>query len=846
MIRKPLLLLLFLMVILACQVVPTPPALRATPRIRIATETPLPQLQSTNTIVAPTLAANEPAPATNSPGELAAIPYHSVQPFAQVNVPDWKPEEVEWSWPINLPAAFGTIQNPGVADGLTLRQRNTLTEDGFVILHSQEAQFNELHQRVSLFYGQPYLLTTDAAQHAWKITFDELIQALEREELHRRLISVVQATYDQVMAYFPIVTGSDLEPETRLAAAYLGVGLRLLDPDKVVDPELGALVDRQVDQIMAARGVEASVLLPDFQDDFSRYRPIGHYETDPQLASYFRGLNWLGGVYFLAADSGPGAATYHVPLIVTLALRQARTDSGPCADEWTRLAETLDFISGLPAGGGPAHYAVLMDRAYGQVFTVLSLLDEPNQGTFRSLLRDFPLPQSGPSLALSLDEASSQKSWSFLGRRYQLDDLILQKIAGGQRNVQDETSSLSGGMDLMSVLGIPPATEVLNSTRSEYRTDTAQIEALRSVVQGQSAAQWSASSRNLQLEGFQHYLGFLPNDQVQELPFASSPVWAYKDLNSALGAWAELQYDTSAFFLPPEVETEAVQVSPPAPAFVEPNPGVFYQLAKIAFATAEGLKMRDMTGIFTPRPHPASLNQLLLDTLDMADRLQRLGDIAVRELSGEALNADDYALIQAPLGPAERWQRQSLLSGPTENQPRLPPISGTATFDYGGDRLMHVGVGAVDRIFMLVPLAGQVYIAQGGLYSYYEFSLPNNRPIDEAAWRRMLADAPPEPPEYTMNLYLPEGTPIDVLAYRKGDTYRVLPAAGSLRLHSSPGRDTRVVQIAAPGEMLTISEGPIEANGLFWWKVMVERDAPSPVDGWIVENQQWIERAWKR
>jgi len=240
------------------------------------------------------------------------------------------------------------------------------------------------------------------------------------------------------------------------------------------------------------------------------------------------------------------------------------------------------------------------------------------------------------------------------------------------------------------------------------------------------------------------------------------------------------------------------------------------------------------------------LKQLLLDTLDLADRLQRLGDIAARELSGEALVADDFALIQAPLGPAEKWHMKSLLSSTTASQPSLPPISGTAAFDFGGDRLMHVGVGEVDRIYMLVPLNGQVYIAQGGLYSYYEFSLPNNRLIDEAAWRRMLADAPPEPPGYTKDLYLLEGTSIDVLAYRMGDTYRVLPAAGSLQLHSSPGRDSRVVQIATPGDLLTITEGPIEANGLSWWKVQVERDAPSPVDGWIFENQQWLERAWRR
>jgi len=110
----------------------------------------------------------------------------------------------------------------------------------------------------------------------------------------------------------------------------------------------------------------------------------------------------------------------------------------------------------------------------------------------------------------------------------------------------------------------------------------------------------------------------------------------------------------------------------------------------------------------------------------------------------------------------------------------------------------------------------------------------------------MLIHSPPDRPAWVEKSLLSDGTAVDVLAYRIGDVYRVLPDAGMLQLRSSPYRDARVVQLAVAGEYLEIVSGPVQANGLEWWEVRLSRDSSGPVQGWIVENQDWIERAWKR
>lgn len=400
----------------------------------------------------------------------------------------------------------------------------------------------------------------------------------------------------------------------------------------------------------------------------------------------------------------------------------------------------------------------------------------------------------------------------------------------------------------MAALGSPTALKSFEQSGGGFRAETEQIAALQSRVLAQTELQWEATTRNFWLELFhKHLIVPVSADPKKGFPQEYVDRWQIKELNGVLGGWADLQFDTSVFVPARQADAtadpnQAQLASPPAPGYVEPNPQVFYRLARLAYICAEGLNQRDLTGVFRTTPEPGGLNDLLLEMFDLADRLQRLGDIAAKELRGEKLEQEDFALIQAPLGPGEQRVFNSL-EARNGDRLELPPLAGIAAFDYGGERILQIGIGKVDRIYLLAPLGDGISIAQGGEYSYYEFSLPRGRRLDAESWRWMLANDPPQPPDWVEQLYLLEGTPIDVLAYRIGDRYRILPAAGALGLHGAAGRDARIVQVTRPGEIWQIIEGPIRANGLTWWKFRLEGQAGEPVEGWIYENQEWFERA---
>ncbi len=817
---------------LACQVIPTPPPLKATPRSWITEPagTLSPSLTGSGPPASP--AEKTTRVPTAAPGDLPSFPYQPDRPFAVVTPMVWEPSALKPGGEVNLPVALEQTANRAVTDGLTMRQRTFLAQNGFVILHSQEAQFGEIRQQVADRYGQPYYLAGDTAYHAFYWTLGKLLQALEREELHHRMQVMLQATLQQTLSYLPTVQGGPLEADTRLAAAYLGVALKLFDPQLALDPTIEAPVMAQVEQIMSAAGEKESVLIPGYQDDFETYRPDGHYSGDQALEAYYRGMTWLSRAVFSLGERFPGDTPSRAPLILTLALRQATTENGPADQEWAQVYEALSFFSGPGQDGDPAVYAALMDRVYGPGATVVSLSDDNNWAMFRRFAGELPRQQVHPAIAWGVESGSAAiKGWRWMDVGFRIDQFIIHSLIYPAVGTQETPRSLPSGLDVMAVLGSQTARQAMESAgETRYVNYVEQTGRLQERIAQQNPVAWSSTAHSAWLYVFQAQLA--EKDETYPAPMRTAS-WAIKDLNSALGSWAELQRDPSA--TPGEARSvpgDGRPVSAPAPAYVEPSPQVFYRLSHLANVAATGLIQRDMQGMFSTQPGADGLKERIVQTFDLGDRLARLGDIAARELSGIAPSDVEREIILAPLGPADEQD------GAPASMAAITALAGAQ------GRALQVGNGNVDRIYVVVPIDGQLYIAQGGVFSYYEFPQSFSRPLSKVEWRQILVDTPPELPAWTTQLYLPDGNPVDVLAFRVGDTYRTTPAAGKLNVRQEPQRFSEIAYTLRPGEYLQIADGPFLSGGDRWWKIRAGWLSGQPVDGWVMENQKWFERAW--
>jgi hypothetical protein len=784
---------------------------------------------------------------------LAPFTVDLAQPFANTELRHWEPAPyagVDYPLPLNPREAT----NAEVLSGLTGAQLSFLARNGFVVIHSQEEQFSDIRDSVSRYNGQPYFLTTDAAFHALHLTFDEMLKALEREQLRPQMIAITQAVLQEVLGYLPRLEGTEIEGEARDAAAYLSVALNLFDPEAVIDPAVEGVVSQQIDQIMAEGGRQGSVLFPGFEDDYGAYRPVGHYAGDPELERYFRGMTWFGRVHFVLNPGNPEAQRpSRLPLIITLAMRRAETGSETAAEAWGRIHEVLTFLIGPSDDAGPIELATLMDEVYGLQIAPADLADRDLWEEFLSRADELPAPQINSTFVNWLSELETIAGWRFMGQRFTIDASVLQNLMFDRvrARADGELRLLPSGLDVMAAFGSAPALESLETGGAmEFAGYLDQMTGLREAVRAQPEEQWLARFYDAWLYSFFPVLD--ANDAAYPA-YMQTEAWSYREMNTALGSWAELKHDTILYTKIPEAAGGGGPPSSgPAPGYVEPNPDAFYRMAYAAEAIVRGLEMR---GMYSPDTGPSgnyyaggsvTLYDAVWAMAELSDRLLTLGEYADNELRGFPPAGDEaYYIMQGCLGLEECQVQRERSYGNIEAEMEPAPI--VAVVAGGGSRLdevLEVGTGYIDRIYVVVPIEGQMQVAQGGVYSYYEFPQPRSDRLTDEAWRERLAgpDAPGLP-AWASNFVLPGGEPTEWLAFHVGDAFSLTEAGAGLNVRAEPSVSAEVVAQLEGQAELSIEGGPVEADGYTWWRVHVwSWSGGVDAEGWIVENQEWYWR----
>jgi hypothetical protein len=732
---------------------------------------------------------------------------------------------------------------------MTKAQRDFLSQNGFVVMTSQEAQFNDIREEVAIRTGQPYYLSSDAAYHALHITFDEMLKALEAQYLHHQMISLIQALLQQVLQELPQARGTAIESDALLAADYLAVGLKLLDPQTPLNPELEARIAPQLDQIRAGGGQAPSVLIPRFSDDYSAYKPVGHYAGIPRLEAYFRGMTWFGRVHFKLSPSDPGVSPSRAPLILTQALRRAQIDEQSAAQVWADLNSLLTLMTGLSDDSGPREYALLIDEVYGNGAVLQTLADEGLWQSFLERKNELPSPQINSTFAVTLSQLETEKGWRFLGQRFTLDGLILQNLIFDKVGTEQNPRRFPSGLDILAAFGSLQALRILEEVgETNYDNYLAQMEKMQRVVQSQVIEEWLSTFYNAWLYAFYPQVTPYTVQSREGLPpFMQTEAWVYKDMNSVLGSWAELKHDTVLYAKMPEsAGGGGPPMSGPAPAYIEPHPDTFYRLgyaARAMGAILDGKINNEGMLLDEPLPEdylPNGLPSYVSGLLELGEKYVQLGDLAAKELAGESLAPEEYELIQSCLGPVECLVfRSHTPYGIGEVE--APPVPVVAAISGYGEEILQVAVSEVDRIYVATILEGKIWIAQGGVFAYHEFSRSRTERLTDDGWRALLAANPQPQPSWRGRFALAGGEPVQVLAFRIGDIYIITAAGNKLNVRQEPSLRAEVLTQLETDTYVEISAGPVFAEGYTWWKL---RDTWDGNDlGWAVEDQTWYKRS---
>jgi hypothetical protein len=641
---------------------------------------------------------------------------------------------------------------------LTPSQKGYLARNGFVVSPGTEKEFYTVYEKARYDY-QPLFITVDSLLHSFHLVFGKVLRTAEEHRFLPLLKDVNLALLGEAERTRRTLAGSDWEEAAKRAVGYTSVIALLLDKDAVVPDQVKEAALAEVVSINQASGAGASRIFPalSFGEDYSQYKPRGHYTRNESLKRYFRAMMYWGRMTFLVSDAEQTKSA----LILAAALRDARINGSPALTSWQALYRATSFLVGTSDDLTVPQYLEKMDSVYGKAAPAAAMLERGVE-PFRKAAAELPGPRIVTMLIGSQDDIPmATKGLRFMGQRFVWDAHVFRQLV--YRNVGEERPparrGLPKGLDVLAAMGSDRALEILKGQGdTAFSNYDQQMKELRKTLGSLTEEDWKATQYGAWLQVLKTLVQSVPGGRPA---FMASSAYADRSLYAALGSFAELKHDTILYAAQSYAECgDGPGKGPPPeprppPNYVEPLPEVWGRLADLAESTRKGM---EELHLLTPRDAGT-----LGEVSSLARRFQSL---SVKELAGEVPSDEEQGFLRFYGGRLESIMWASADYPPGESgeggtsppemaeQPQAAVVADVATDpDPSGDGSMEgtaleLGVGRVFDIYAAVPVGGRLYLARGGVFSYYEFPRPVAGRLTDEEWREMLdrGKVPPLPP----------------------------------------------------------------------------------------------------
>lgn len=605
--------------------------------------------------------------------------------------------------------------------------------------------------------NRPTLVTSDSVLHSAHVLFDYTLRAAELQQFNatvRRLTALLLTSLE------PGVTGARegdarLKDGTLRVTAYCGVAQRLLDPAAKVPEAVRPLVEREVALILAAHDQTTSPVMGVIED-YTQYKPRGHYTRNETFQRYFRAMMWYGRAGFpISGEKAPGTpltteeirdnAWAGILLSRTLAtarVPETEMKGAPSGlDLWQRLYRPTEFIIGQSDDLTPREYQELSLKVFGATLpTAWSTDVQVKIDTFVTQAKALRPPKIVGTVQTDREKAPPV-SLRLFGQRFTPDSNVFQRLV--HPSVPERT--MPTGLDVMAVLGSRQAQALLAKRADTQRPEYAQqLATLQREWAGFREQEWEATAYRMWLRTLKECFSdprMTDTASGQTYPaWWQSPSWQTKQLNTALGSWAELRHDTILYvkqsytvgvtaFMPPEGE----QV-----VYVEPAAGVYNRLARLMMTLRGTLTAQ---GVFPKEMGPNYQAFLdLLTSLSIISLNETISRTTPADGTPKAASAADWGRVRdigAILQQVETLPEplRSQLTGTEDTKMAL--IADVHT-DPNTQSVLEVGVGRVAAVVAQVPGGDGQVEATGPVFTYYEFTRPWNQRMTDAEWQAQL------------------------------------------------------------------------------------------------------------
>jgi hypothetical protein len=575
----------------------------------------------------------------------------------------------------------------------------------------------------------PVFISADFLLHLYHVVFDRALQQAEERKLYFLALKLTKNLCRQSIDDYSRSKGATKQAMLT-NVIFFSVAGRLLDSTFVVDPAAREVVDKELALIVRANQPSLSAFTHR-EEDYTQFKPRGHYTRSQRLAQYFRAMMWFGRTSF------PVDSVHWTMAAMWQA--QACTSTGNMRGEstgsqWKQLARIYSYLVGPSDDLNCEDYAEAMKKVYSVQHA--SIEDFRDSLKMTRFVREARILSSSrvakqPSVGV-VQRDGEQLCFRLFGQAFTPEALIFTKLTSPTIGTEESPRNIPSALDVMAVLGSPAAEELSTPGRS-IRGYESTVKGLRIQFAAYPDNTWTQSVYCSWL----YTLQSLFNEKGTSVPpFMQTPAWKRKVLLTALGSWTELKHDTILLSKQSGAECGEGEEGPPPPpqpkSYVEPDLQFFDRLFGLIQTTAR---------IF-------SENMILSDEYLrkfslLLDRVVRLRKIAQKELLNAPISKDEYKVMidfASDVGSIVIPEGSGDIIDDKFKQMAL--VTDVHT-DLIGGMVLEEGVGSPQRIYVAVSdSSGGTRVCVGYVYTYYEFTKPMAHRMTDEEWKSLIYPKP--------------------------------------------------------------------------------------------------------
>ncbi|RLI54563.1 MAG: hypothetical protein DRO93_12560 [Candidatus Thorarchaeota archaeon] len=591
----------------------------------------------------------------------------------------------------------------------------------------------------------PSFVTSDAILHAYHVLFDLSLRGLEEEHFADGLYSLMLHMVEVSLRQYHEISDPLWRECAKKNVAYFSVAARLLNSSWDIPEVVAPWVENVLLLIRSASGFSSQWFMQQTLD-WTQFIPRGHYTKSQRLEQYFKAVMWLSRVAFrlkpqdffpldnpLNLERGRNETAQAILLCV--AMRQLSSvysiDSLEPMRQWATVFDTISFFIGASDDLSLYEYQAIIDTVYDNPRNYTELTNPSRLGVFMATADNLRPPQILSCFLEDFKSITGTKGLRFLGQRFVPDSYVFSELTHSQVPFR----CLPKALDIMAALGSERAWELLEDEKS-YTNYTEQMMMLREMFSNFTMDSWTQSLYWLWLYSFKT---LLMKPAPGHPSFMRVSEWVDKQLVTCLGTWTELRHDTILYTK--QSYSYYYGMPTPPPGYVEPVPELFARVASLCDMLRTGLAARQIDDI---------------DVISKLEDLQwlvlRLKSISEKELSGVALDESDEQLLR------NIGDYIADIEGTKREGGRAALVADVHTDSTTGT-VLEEATGNPMCIIVAVPdHEGNVFLAQGAMYSHYEFTVPmSNRLSDEAWWLMLEGNETPPMADWVSSFVLGDG-----------------------------------------------------------------------------------------